>query len=108
MLDYALNNPRPLNRPLFWRSGGYKVVQQNGWKLQLQEQNGKTWLYDLNVDPTEQTNLSESHPDRLDEMKAVLYELDEQMVEPLWPALVEAPIAIDHTIEDYETILWNN
>jgi len=113
VLDYALTNPRPLRRPLFWRSGGYKVVQQDGWKLQLQEQNGKTWLYNLNVDPTEQDNLSESHPDRLAEMKAVLYSLDEQMVEPLWPALVETPIAIDYTIDklpqgDYETILWNN
>ena len=113
VLDYALTDPRPLQRPLFWRSGGYKVVQQDGWKLQVQEQNGKIWLYNLNVDPTEQMNLSESNPDRLAEMKAVLYSLDEQMVEPLWPALVETPIAIDYTIDklpegEYETILWNN
>jgi hypothetical protein len=78
--------------------------------LQLQEQNGKTWLYNLNIDPTEQSNLTESHSDRLAELTAVLYSLDEQMVEPLWPALVETPIAIDYTIDklpedDYETIL---
>jgi arylsulfatase A-like enzyme len=113
VLDYALANPRPLERPLFWRTGGYKVVQQDGWKLQLQEQNGKTWLYNLNVDPTEQINLSESNPDRLAGLKALLYSLDGQMVEPLWPALVETPIAIDHTVDklpetDYETILWTN
>ena len=113
VLDYALNDPRPLRRPLFWRSGGYKVVQHDGWKLQLQEQNGKTWLYNLNEDPTEQTNLSKSHPGRLAELKAVLYELDEQMVEPLWPALMETPIAIDYTIDklpedEFESILWNN
>ena len=113
VLDYALGNPRPLQRPLFWRTGGYKVVQQDGWKLQLQEQNGKTWLYNLSVDPTEQTNLSESNPERLAELKAILYTLDEQMADPLWPALVETPIAVDYTIDkrpdtDYETVLWTN
>ncbi|MEM7218755.1 MAG: sulfatase-like hydrolase/transferase [Pseudomonadota bacterium] len=113
VLDYAVGDPRPLRRPLFWRSGGYKVAQLDGWKLQLQEQNGKAWLFNLNVDPTEQNNLSDSHPERMAEMKAVLYGLDEQMVDPLWPALVETPIAIDYTIDklpegEYETILWNN
>lgn len=113
VLDYAVTRPRPLQRPLFWRTGGYKVVQQDGWKLQLQEQDGNSWLYNLNVDPTEQTNLSRSHPDRLAEMKALLYSLDKQMVDPLWPALVETPIAIDYTIDklpetEYETIIWTN
>ena len=79
----------------------------------MQEQNGKTWLYNLNEDPTEQTNLSKSHPGRLAELTALLYGLDEQMVEPLWPALMETPIAIDYTIDklpedEFESILWNN
>ncbi len=114
LLDYAFGVPQtPLSRPLFWRTGGYKVVQQDGWKFSIQEQNGKTWLYNLNEDPTEQKNLSDSHPDRLAELKAVLYSLDEQMVEPLWPALVQVPIAIDYTIDKVpeakvETIIWTN
>lgn len=113
LLDYALNNPRPLSRPLFWRTGGYKVVQKDGWKLQLQEQNGKSWLYDLNVDPTEQNNLTDTHPEKLAELRGILYELDGQMVEPLWPALLEAPISIDYTVDqrpqsEHETILWTN
>ena len=114
LLDYTLQNPQqPIVRPLFWRTGGYKVVQQDGWKLQLQEQNGKTWLYDLNEDPTEQHNLSDSNPARLEILREVLYDLDRQMVEPLWPALVEATIPVDYTINrlpdiEYETILWSN
>jgi len=62
-------------------------VQQNGLKLQLQQQNGMTWLYNLNEDPTEKINLSESMPEKLAELTEVLYELDNGMVEPLWPAL---------------------
>ena len=103
----------PLDRPLFWRSGGYKVVQQDGWKLQLLEHNGKTWLFNLNEDPTEQNNLSISHPEKLSQLRKVLYSLDGQMVEPLWPSLADAPRAIDYTIDklpdtDYETVIWEN
>jgi len=113
VLDYAIAKPRPLKRPLYWRSGGYKVVQLEGWKLQYQAQNGKTWLFNLNEDPTEQVELSATYPEKLIAMRSVLDELDGQMVEPLWPALVETPISIDYTVDkrpktDHETILWNN
>ena len=116
VLEYALQNPQPpLSRPLFWRTGGYKVVLQDGWKLQLQEQNDKTWLFNLNEDPTEQVNLSlgEEHSKKLKTLRATLYELDSQMAEPLWPTLIESPIAVDHTIDKlpdtaYETIIWSN
>ena len=89
------------------------MVQQDGWKLQLLEHNGKTWLFNLNEDPTEQNNLSISHPEKLIQLRKVLYSLDGQMVEPLWPSLADAPRAIDYTIDklpdtDYETVIWEN
>ena len=116
VLDYALADPQPpLSRPLFWRTGGYKVVMRDGWKLQWQEQTGQTWLFNLNEDPTEQVNLSldEAHSEKLRTLRATLDDLDSQMAEPLWPTLIEAPIAVDYTIDrlpdtDYETILWSN
>ena len=114
ILAVALAPEQPtLDRPLFWRTGGYKVVQQDGWKLQLLEHNGKTWLFNLNEDPTEQHNLSTSQPEKLNQLRKVLYSLDSQMVEPLWPSLVDAPVAIDYTIDKipdtaYETIIWEN
>jgi len=116
VLDYALADPRPpLSRPLFWRTGGYKVVMRDGWKLQWQEQTGEAWLFNLNDDPTEQVNLSldEAYSEQLRTLRAELDDLDSQMAEPLWPALVEMPIAVDYTIDrlpdtDYETILWSN
>ena len=114
IIEVALDPEQPsLDRPLFWRSGGYKVVQQDGWKLQLLEQNGKTWLFNLNEDPTEQRNLSALHPEKISELRKVLYTLDDQMVEPLWPSLVESEIAVDYTIDarpdsEHETIIWEN
>ena len=102
-----------LDRPLFWRTGGYKVVQEDGWKLQLMEQNGETWLFNLNEDPTEQHNLSTSHPEKLNQLREVLYSIVSEMVEPLWPSLVEGPMAIDYALDeipdtDHETIIWTN
>ena len=114
ILEYALQTDQPrIERSLFWRTGGYKVVQRDGWKLQMQEQNGNTWLFNLNEDPTEQNNLSSSHPQQLNDLKKALYNLDQQMIEPLWPNLVEIPIAVDYTVnarpqEDHETIIWAN
>ena len=114
VLAVALNPEQPpLDRPLYWRSGGYKVVQQDGWKLQLLEHNGETWLFNLNEDPTEQHNLSTTHPEKRDQLRTVLYSLDSQMVEPMRPALAEAPVAVDYTIDripdsDYETVIWEN
>ena len=91
------------------------MVLLDGWKLQLQEQNGKTWLFNLNEAPTEQINLSErgEYAQQLTAMRETLYELDSQMVEPLWPALIESPIAVDYTIDKlpdvaHETIIWSN
>ncbi|MDA1372011.1 MAG: sulfatase-like hydrolase/transferase [Proteobacteria bacterium] len=114
ILTPALQEDQPaLSRPLFWRSGGYKVVQSDGWKLQVQEQNGKRWLYNLNDDPTEQVNQIDSQPDRAELLSQILYELNDDMVEPLWPTTSESSIPIDYTINnipdgEYEFILWNN
>ena len=114
LMEYALPEKQStLVRPLYWRTGGYKVVMQDGWKLQLLEQNGKTWLFNLNEDPTEQKDLSASEPDMLKIMTSLLYELDEQMIEPLWPNLVEGSTPVDFTIDqipptEHETIIWSN
>lgn len=114
ILKVALDPEQPpLDRPLFWRTGGYKVVQQNGWKLQLLEHNGKTWLFNLNEDPTEQRNLSATHTEKLNELRKVLYSIDDQMVKPLWPSLVDGSVAVDYTITeipeaDFETVIWEN
>ena len=79
----------------------------------MQEQNGRQWLYNMNDDPTEQVNLVQSQPDRLQLMGEILAQLDAQMAEPLWPTTSESEIVIDYPINqlpdgDYETILWNN
>ena len=52
-------------------------------------------------------------PEKLAELTEVLYSMDNQMVEPMWPPLVKSEIPVDHTRlnvpdENYEAIIWTN
>jgi len=92
-------NASPHDR-LFWRSGHYQVVIAEGWKLQRTTRPDKVWLFHLGMDPTEQNNVADQNPDRVQEMMAMLDEHNAAQAEPLWPALLESPIKIDKTIID--------
>jgi arylsulfatase A-like enzyme len=100
------------HKTLFWRSGPYKTLLDGGWKLQVSEHPKKTWLFDLSSDPYEHKNLADSDPAKVAELAAVLNGIDRQQVKPLWPSLLEGPIAIDHpnspTSEKDEYIDWAN
>jgi uncharacterized sulfatase len=85
---------------LFWRSGHYQVVIAGGWKLQRTARPDKVWLFNLDTDATEQNNVADQHPDRVQEMMAMLDEHNAAQAEPLWPALLESPIKIDKPIID--------
>jgi len=102
------------HRALFWRSGHYRVVLQDGWKLQVNERPpGSVWLFDLNTDPTEQKNLATERPDKVAELRAALDAHDAEQQPSLWPSLVEMPVNIDKTLAepdapDDEYIYWPN
>jgi arylsulfatase A-like enzyme len=101
------------HRTLFWRDGGYEVLLDGDWKLQVSKQLGKTWLYDLASDPTEQRNLSDARPEQVEALRAVLDTIDAQQAQPAWPSLVEAPIAVDRPLgvagaKGETTVIWSN
>lgn len=98
---------------LFWRSGKYKVVLDGDWKLQEDDTQGKSWLFNLKDDPTEQNDLAQTMPEKVTEVKASLDAINAEQRDPLWPALITSPIAIDHTLEqvlqkDDTYIYWSN
>lgn len=103
---------RPLDA-IYWRSGHYRSILAGDWKLQVSERPPKTWLFDLASDPTEQNGLSAARPDKLAELNAVLAAHESEMEEPLWPALVEGAVAIDHSLvlpmrDADEYVYWAN
>ena len=98
---------------LFWQSGYYRAVRHGDWKLQVSERPNTSWLYNLADDPTEQKNLAQSHPDKLAQLKALLDAHKASGREPLYPYVIEAPVAIDKSLaerfeEGDEYIYWPN
>jgi arylsulfatase A-like enzyme len=98
---------------MFWRSGHYKVLLAGDWKLQVSARPAKSWLYNLKDDPTEKTNLAESQPEKLTELKARLAQIDGEQTKPLWPSLQEGALAIDRpldtpAVDGEEYIYWSN
>jgi arylsulfatase A-like enzyme len=98
---------------LFWQSGYYRVVRHGDWKLQVSERPKKNWLYNLAEDPTEQNNLAQTRPEKLEELKALLDAHQASAREPLYPYVLEAPVAVDKTraeifVEGDEYIYWPN
>ena len=98
---------------LFWRTGGYQVVLADGYKLQISDPPGKTWLFHLESDPTEQRNLADAEPELVASLRELLAEHNAQQAAPLWPSAVRSPINIDKSLldpdaPDDEFIYWFN
>jgi len=98
---------------LFWRSGHYKALLADGWKLQVAERPRKDWLFHLADDPTERVDLAAQRPEKVRELKALLAAREAEMVPPAWPSLLEGEIAIDHPLgvadqPSDEYIYWEN
>ena len=101
------------SRPLYWRDGPYRALQDQGWKLIASERPRRDWLFHLAVDPTEKTNLAASQPQKLAQLKAQLQAHHAGMPPPLWPSFIEMAVAIDKTADqpmtaDDEFSYWYN
>jgi arylsulfatase A-like enzyme len=80
---------------LFWQSAGYQVVRHGDWKLQITQRPAKVWLFNLAQDPTEQRDLASANPQKVAELRALITAHRANARPPLYPAVLEAPIAID-------------
>jgi uncharacterized sulfatase len=108
------------HKTLFWREGHQQTVLHQGWKLIRAEQSHlpqpapmAKWLFNLAVDPTEQTNLAAQNGDKVTELEALLASHNAEQVEPLWPSVFNSPQLIDKTSnepfeEADEFIYWPN
>jgi len=110
LMGKAEGEPR---RPLFCRTGGYAYVLQNGWKLQVDNIRQKKWLFNLNIDPTEQRNLLEQEREKTVELTQLLATFLGEQSEPIWEGALHAPVAIDKHLNEMRTkadeyIYWQN
>ncbi|MEM1113331.1 MAG: sulfatase [Pseudomonadota bacterium] len=91
---------------LFWQNGHYQVVRHGDWKLQVNERptDGlKKWLHNLAEDPTEQQNLADSRPDKVEQLSALLAAHQADSRGPLYPPIINSARRVDKTdIEPFE------
>jgi uncharacterized sulfatase len=101
------------HRALFWRSGASQSALVDGWKLNVSDPPGRTWLFDMRADPTEQRDLSSERPDKLAELRAALAQHNAEQGALLWPSAAMLPVNIDKDLSqpdapDDEYIYWSN
>ena len=101
------------HQALFWRTGHYRAARVDGWKLQVTEHPAATWLFHLDRDPTEQSNLAAREPERVAALRRALAAHEAEQVAPSWPSLVEMPVNVDKTLlapdaPDDEYVYWPN
>ena len=87
-------------RPLFWRDGPYRAMQDLQWKLIVSERPKKDWLFNLAVDPTEKINLAAEQPGKVAQMRAQMEAHHAPMPPASWPSFIEMSIEIDKTLND--------
>ena len=98
---------------LFWRSGSSQTALVGDWKLNVSDPPGRSWLFDLRRDPTEQRDLSAERPDVLARLQAALAAHNAEQAPPAWPSQGSFPVNIDKDLTqpdapDDEYIYWSN
>ncbi len=88
----SLDQPHPT---LFWRTDFNKAVRQDHWKLIWNERDNQVFLYNLEIDPSEQSNLFTKHHKKTEELKKKIIEWETEMKDPLWPGVMQFKFEID-------------
>lgn len=87
-------------RPLFSKSDTYSFLIKDGWKLQVDEEQGKTWLFDLNTDPTEQHNLANVALEKLAELSDLRKDIMAEQSTPIWKGALKSPVPMDRHLKE--------
>lgn len=74
----------PPHDNLFWRSCETFAVRKGKWKLFRSTTNDRSWLFDLDVDPGETTDVSLDFPQITSQMISDYNTWDAQMIPPQW------------------------
>lgn len=113
LLPLARGEAELAERPIYFQSGYYKAIRLGDWKLQVSDRPNKAWLYNLATDPTERTNMADSLPDKVAELRAMIDAHAASGVGSLYPFSIQAAVSVDSTRatrfnEGDDYIYWPN
>jgi arylsulfatase A-like enzyme len=78
----------PPHEKLLWRSEFNKAIRKGEWKMMLNEYTNNNLLYKITEDSIESKNLYDLRPDVTKELNAEIDTWEKELVEPLWPRVV--------------------
>ncbi len=85
----------PPHQALFWRNGRSTLAVRRGrWKL-IRSVQGSTWLYDLDNDIGETTNLASQFPSVVQQLEATLINWNSGLQAPAWTTRGSNTVTID-------------
>ena len=110
MLERALDK-RYINGPSPPRPTLSNIPRRTGdWKLQIDGRQGKSWLFDLTADPTEQNNLFDQRPKKAAQLNALIEAHQTDSVGSLYPYTLESTRWIDKVpnapSDDNDEYVW--
>lgn len=114
LLPYARGEAKGApHRALFWRSGASRSALVDGWKLNVSDPPGRSWLFDLAADPTERRDLAAERPERVAELMAALAAHEAEQAPPAWASQAAFAVNVDKDLSlpdapEDEFIYWSN
>ena len=85
LLPYlAGENTSSPHEALFWSNGPNRAARLGNWKLVKAGEH--SWLFDLEKDPGEKTNLAKEKPGILEKLEKALLQWQKEMKPPAWPS----------------------
>lgn len=63
-------------RTMYWKTPGAQAIRRGDWKLIVNRQQKVTGLYDVVADPYEENDMAQRCPDRVNELKRLLAEVE--------------------------------
>ncbi|MFP4563359.1 MAG: sulfatase-like hydrolase/transferase [Spirochaetia bacterium] len=91
----------PPHEALYWRAAYNKAVRAGQWKLIIDEKADRTLLYDMATDKIERRNLAAERTEIVAELREKLAAWEKELIEPLWPRVMDFRFIIDGEIYDF-------
>jgi arylsulfatase A-like enzyme len=109
-IDNCPANELSCHRHLFWRAGNLLAYREGRMKLHVSQSPWRTWLFDLQDDPGERTNLINDtrYTETLDRLMDSLRRVNASQVPPLWISLCDYAVPIDDSSSpEQDYVYWS-
>ena len=89
LMPSLLGEAPPPHEALYWRSGYNKAIRKGPWKLILNARDETTFLYNLDNDKEESSNITSTNQQVITDLMKDLDKWEDGLTDPLWPRIMD-------------------